>query len=178
MPGGPVDVSGGKPRDSQRYRQLIVQARGIIKTGITTALNRQVAIHAPMEIVVARLDFRMPGLSRRRNRIIANCGRAVFKGTLADLKERLGIEVAEVNSACTSRECEPCGGVDRRNRKSQSEFRCLHCGYAAHADVQGAKIVANALSSHERQWFRIKLSSGRRSPGKAHSAAPPPLSSV
>jgi putative transposase len=111
-----------------------------------TALNRLVDIHAAAEIAVERLDLRMPGLSRRLNRIITNCGRAVFKAKLADLNERFGIATAEINPAYTSQECEPCGFEDRRNRKSQSEFRCLHCGHTAHADVNGAKVVAKRPS--------------------------------
>jgi putative transposase len=134
--------SGGKPRDSRRYCDLVARVRGIIKTRVNTALNRLVDIHAPMEIVVEQLDFRMPGLSRRLNRILTNCGRAVFKAKLADLAERFGIAGAEVNPAYTSRECSRCGFVDRGNRKSQSQFCCLHCGHTAHADVQGAKVIA------------------------------------
>jgi putative transposase len=64
--------SGSKPRDSQRYRALVKRVRGLLKTRINTALNRIVAIHAPGELVVERLDFRKPGLSRRLNRILTN----------------------------------------------------------------------------------------------------------
>ena len=35
-----------------------------------------------------RLDFRMPGLSRRMNRILTNCGRGVLRAKLQDLEER------------------------------------------------------------------------------------------
>jgi putative transposase len=83
----------------------------------------------------------MPGLSRRLNRIITNCGRAVFKAKLADLNERFGIATAEINPAYTSQECEPCGFVDRGNRKSQCE-----CRHTAHADVNAAKVVAKRRS--------------------------------
>ena len=134
--------SGEKPRDSERYCGLVDRVRGIIKTRINGALNRLVDIHRPAEIVVDRLDFRMPGLSPRLNRIITNCGRSVFVAKLADLGEKFGIKVAEVNPAYTSQECDHCGFVDRGNRRSQSEFRCLHCGHRAHADVKGAKVVA------------------------------------
>lgn len=133
--------SGGRPRESRRYCTLVNRVRGVIKTRINSALNRLIDIHAPQEIVVERLDFRMPGLSRRLNRIITNCGRSVFKGKLDDLAERFGIEVAEVSPAYTSQECSRCGFIDRGNRRSQSEFRCLHCGHTAHADVDGAKVI-------------------------------------
>jgi putative transposase len=133
--------SGGKPRESERYRGLVDRVRGIVKTRINTALNRIVSLHAPAEIVVERLDFRMPGLSRRLNRIITNCGRAVFKSKLADLKDKFGIEAVEINPAYTSQECSRCGYVARENRLSQSRFRCVHCGHTAHADVDGAKVI-------------------------------------
>jgi len=133
--------AGGKPRDSARYRGLVDRVRGIVKTRINTALNRIVSLHAPAEIVVERLDFRMPGLSRRLNRIISNCGRAVFRAKLADLKDRFGVEAAEINPAYTSQECSRCGFVSRENRLSQSRFRCVQCGHTAHADVDGAKVI-------------------------------------
>jgi len=117
------------------------RVRGIVKTRINTALNRIVSLHAPAEIVVERLDFRMPGLSRRLNRIISNCGRAVFRAKLADLKDRFGVEAAEINPAYTSQECSRCGFVSRENRLSQSRFRCVQCGHTAHADVDGAKVI-------------------------------------
>lgn len=67
----------------------------------------------------------MPGLSRRLNRIIANCGRAVFRAKLADLKDRFGIEAVEINPAYISQECSRCGYVARDNWISQSRFRCV-----------------------------------------------------
>jgi putative transposase len=137
---------GGKPRDSRRYRALIARTRGLIKTRVNTALTRIVEIHAPREIVAERLDFRMPGLSRRLNRILANCGRAAFKAKLKDFNDRFGIVTAEINPAYTSQECSACGFVAGANRKSQSEFRCIHCGHTAHADVDGTKVIARRRS--------------------------------
>jgi putative transposase len=32
--------------------------------------------------------------------------------------------------------------MDKANRKTQSEFQCVQCGYAEHADVVGAINVA------------------------------------
>ena len=145
--------SGGRARDSQRYCALVNRVRGIIKTRLNTALNLLVNIHTPAEIVVERLDFRLPGLSRRLNRIITNCGRGVFKSKLEDLQQKFGIKLADVNAAYTSQECVRCHFVDRGNRKSQSEFRCLHCGHTAHADVNGAKVVTARRSRGLDQRF-------------------------
>lgn len=55
-----------------------------------------------------------------------------YKGKLA------GVPVVTVDPRNSSRTCSECGHCDRRNRKSQSEFVCLHCGYSANADYNAA----------------------------------------
>ena len=137
---------GEKPRDSQRYRTLVTQVRGMLKTRINTALNRIVAIHAPRELIVERLDFRFPGLSRRMNRLLTNCGRAVFRAKLADLHDKFEITATEVPAPYTSQECSLCHYVDAKNRPSQSKFACRFCGSRKHADVNAARVIAQRRS--------------------------------
>jgi len=93
--------SGDKPRNSARYRSLITRLRGMLKTRINASLNALVGIHAPAELVVERLNFRSPELSKPMNRLVTNCGRAVFRQKLADLQEKLGIAAVEVPSPYT-----------------------------------------------------------------------------
>ena len=127
-----------KPRMSARYRRLVERVRGILKTRINMALNDIVKVHRPAVLHVERLNFRLPDLSKRMNRILSNCGRSVFKAKLADLQERFGIVAEEVPAPYTSQECTSCHYVDRRNRRSQSRFECRFCGARKHADVSGA----------------------------------------
>lgn len=133
--------SGGKPRDSERYRNLVTRVRGMLKTRINAALNRIVQVHAPGELMVERLDFRLPGLSRRMNRLVTNCGRAVFRTKLGDLHDKFGITATEVPAPYTSQECSLCHYVDARNRTSRSKFACRWCGSVKHADVNGSRTV-------------------------------------
>ncbi len=53
-----------------------------------------------------------------------------------------GIPVILVDPRHTSQQCSNCGFIDKSNRKSQSEFLCLSCGYADHADRNAAKNIA------------------------------------
>ncbi len=138
--------SGGKPNDSKRYRKLVKRVRGMLRTRINAALNRIVALHGPASIEVERLDFRSPGLSRRMNRLVTNCGRSVFRAKLADLKDKFGIVATEVPSPYTSQECCSCHYVDAKNRRSQSKFLCRFCGRKMHADVNGARTVTQRRS--------------------------------
>ncbi len=45
------------------------------------------------------------------------------------------IPVYLIDPKYTSQHCWCCGYIDRENRKTQSEFFCIKCGYAEHADI-------------------------------------------
>ena len=53
-----------------------------------------------------------------------------------------GVVVWSVDPRNTSRTCSQCGFCDKRNRKTQSHFECLQCGYVAVADVNAAINIA------------------------------------
>jgi len=49
--------------------------------------------------------------------------------------------VLTVLPAYSSQECSACGSIDAANRRTQSEFRCLKCGFAANADHNAASVI-------------------------------------
>ncbi len=55
--------------------------------------------------------------------------------------ERKGITVAFVDPAYSSRTCSKCQHCEKKNRKSQSRFRCQKCGYTADADYNAAQVL-------------------------------------
>lgn len=58
-------------------------------------------------------------------------------------KARLtGIPVLFVDPRNSSRECSQCGYTDKANRKSQADFLCGQCSYAAPADYNAAVNIA------------------------------------
>lgn len=60
---------------------------------------------------------------------------------LAYKAEAAGVPVILVEARNTSRTCPQCGHCAKENRRSQSEFLCVKCGFQAHADVVGATNV-------------------------------------
>jgi putative transposase len=52
-----------------------------------------------------------------------------------------GIPVVMVDPRDTSRTCSECGHRAKANRKTQAEFRCLHCGFSADADWNAARNI-------------------------------------
>ena len=47
----------------------------------------------------------------------------------------------KVNPAYTSQTCSSCGYVSKKNRKTQSEFKCISCGFECNADLNAAKNI-------------------------------------
>lgn len=138
-----VRRSGLKPRQSRRYVEHVTRLRGFITTEMRRVLNRYVAVRKPSTILLERLDFSSPDLSRRMNRILQNCGRSVLKSKIQALKEEFGVETTEVVAAYTSQTCSCCGYTDRRNRKTQASFSCLWCGRKLHADVNASRNIGS-----------------------------------
>jgi putative transposase len=129
------------PRCDREVRRL----RGFLRETINRVLNRVVERDAPARLIVERLYFRRPELSRRMNRLLTNAGRALVQAKLTDLTERFGIEVVEVQAAYSSQECADCHYVDAKNR-SGPQFRCRACGITRHADVNSPRTLRSRRS--------------------------------
>jgi putative transposase len=62
--------------------------------------------------------------------------------------ENVGKLVLFVKPAYTSQCCSNCGHVSRSNRKEQSKFKCVRCGFQINADLNAARnlsMLGNAL---------------------------------
>ena len=125
---------------SPRYDREVRRLQGFLKTEIGRVFNRLVETHAPKRLIVERLHFRNPDLSRRMNRLVTNAGRTIVQKKLKALTDEFGIEVVELNPAYSSQECHACGYVDRKNRKNE-KFKCLWCGRKVHADVNAPRAL-------------------------------------
>jgi putative transposase len=64
-----------------------------------------------------------------------------YKATLA------GIPVVTVDPRNTSRTCHVCGHCAKANRKNQTDFVCMHCGFSANADVNAARNIRALAAS-------------------------------
>lgn len=70
---------------------------------------------------------------------------AILRVFITYKAEERGIRVEGVDPRHTSQSCSRCGYQHRRNRLSQSEFRCRACGYQTNADRNGARNIAAKL---------------------------------
>jgi len=89
----------------------------------------------------------LENLSGIRDRITAPKPRrrTLHSWSFADLRAKIeykarlaGVRVVAVDPRNTSRQCACCGHVAKENRRSQSEFLCVSCGFVANADYNAA----------------------------------------
>lgn len=78
-----------------------------------------------------------------------------FVGYKAALR---GVKIAHVDPADTSRRCPKCGLIDKKNRRTQSTFRCVRCGFERNADLVGSW---NIRDRHKGLWSPVSRVPGR-----------------
>lgn len=77
------------------------------------------------------------------NRSIADEAWNLFEQLLAYKMSWRGGRVAYVDPRYTSQQCSMCKHTSKNNRKSQSNFTCMRCGYKANADLNASKNILN-----------------------------------
>ena len=133
------------------YQRLQSKIRSFVKNEIGRILNN-LAKEDLKELVVEKLNFAGGGMSRTMNRLLTRAGRKALQAKLVRLNEEQGVTTTEVQPAYTSQMCARCGYVDKRNRQTQSKFKCHCCGHTCNADVNAA---FNIL---QRRSLKISLS--------------------
>jgi putative transposase len=78
------------------------------------------------------------------NKSILDQGWGEFRRQLEYKQAWRGGDVLAINPRNTSRTCPACNYVSAENRKSQSRFECVECGYAENADLNAAINILRA----------------------------------
>jgi len=134
---------------SRHYNALVGNLRNYLKNEINRVINNIVDRYQPKKIIVEKLDFRSPKLSRSFNRLLSNMGRKIIQEKFDSINEEFGIIIVYVPAPYSSKGCSFCGYVDPKNRTSQSSFVCRHCNKKLNADVNASRNL-DMRSSHEK----------------------------
>ena len=83
------------------------------------------------------------------NRILKLCHFGEIKDIIKRMasKEKYGIPVSFVPSYYSSQICPYCGYIEKKNRKTQEELKCVNCGRDYPADLKAARVLATYLCS-------------------------------
>lgn len=108
---------------------------GIAKRLVGTALSRQKAL--ALEDLKG-IRQRASGLNRQMRWLLGNWAFTDLAAKIAYKAAEAGVPVIYVDPRNTSRTCNRCRHCEKANRKSQSQFLCLKCGFEANADFNAA----------------------------------------
>lgn len=93
-------------------------------------------------------------------------------GELRRNVEYKAAHIVAVDPRNTSRKCHECGHVDKGNRTTQADFKCLACGHAGNADVNAAlNVMARGIgASGRRPAFALATGATRQPSSRALAA--------
>jgi putative transposase len=138
----------------QRVYARIANARSDYLHKISTTISQNYGVVCVEHLRVSAMsrsgltasDSRSASVSAKRglNKSILDQGWFEFRRQLAYKLAWQGGRLIAVSPSNTSITCPNCKHVNHRNRTSQSEFRCVACGFEENADVVGAVNVLRA----------------------------------
>jgi putative transposase len=126
------------------FNRIRRRERNFIKTITHTIAKRIVADARALSLGIALEDLRgarerTTAKVRKRQRYQQSCWAYHMLQQFIAYKAALkGVPVLFVDARYSSQTCPHCGFRHRKNRTSQSEFKCRQCGYSAHADFVAA----------------------------------------
>jgi putative transposase len=132
-------------RAHARVRNVRRDALHKATTSIATRFGRVIIEDLKVKNMTAGGGSRKRGL----NRVVLDVAFGEFRRLLEYKGKLYGCSVEAVPPHYTSQRCSACGHVEKGNRISQSEFRCLACGHGANADLNAAINILRAASSSD-----------------------------
>ena len=133
---------------NQRHRWAHDTSKRISGRAYTVAVE-DLNVKAMTKSAKGTLD--KPG---RRIKQKAGLNREILKTNWGQLRRMLDYKAGRlvaVNPRYTSQQCFACGHVDKDNRRTQADFKCIQCGYECNADVNAAQnIRASATGASGR----------------------------
>lgn len=136
----------GKQADFQRTENHRI-SKQIVQVAKRT--ERAIAIEE-----LAGIRGRVTANKKQRTRL-SNWGFAQLR-IYIEYKARLaGVPVYAIDPRNTSRQCERCGCIDKKNRQTQSLFLCICCGYTQDADFNAARNIRVRGLSTSREGLGV-----------------------
>jgi len=80
---------------------------------------------------------------RRLRKKLHSWSFAQLRATIGYKAAGAGVRSVAVDARYTSQQCSCCGHTSRSNRPNQATFSCVACGFACHADLNAARVIAS-----------------------------------
>lgn len=174
---------GSKRREIMRQRMAkAIRRKRNIGRDWRHQVSRRLADTAGMVVIedlqVAKMTRSAKGsLDAPGKNVAAKAGmnRTILATGWGELRRNVEYKAAHivaVDPRNTSRKCHECGHVDKGNRTTQADFKCLACGHAGNADVNAAlNVMARGIgASGRRPAFALATGATRQPSSRAMAA--------
>ncbi|EHN6577954.1 transposase [Salmonella enterica subsp. enterica serovar Anecho] len=141
-------------RKIQRLHSHIANIRRDYLHKVTSEISKNHAMIVIEDLKVSNMSKSAKGTAEQHGRNVkakSGLNRSILDQGWYEMRRQLeykqlwqGGQVLAVPPAYTSQRCACCGHTAKENRLSQSKFVCQECGYAANADVNGARNILAA----------------------------------
>lgn len=139
---GRLEVSLSDSRAEAYAKNEIGHALNFMISEIPNPNDASVAIE---RLSVKDMRFKL----RQMNRALRVSQLGYVRDKLKFKLDERGIRYRSVQPAYSSQQCSICGFTFKMNRRNQSEFSCLFCGYSANADLNAASNIAERFGDEE-----------------------------
>lgn len=147
-------------RKIQNQHRLIANKRKYYTEVVTKNIASRFQVVAIEDLKIKNMSASAKGTQDNPGKNVkqkAGLNRSILNGGFYNFRSKLEYKVIArsgtvipVNPAYTSQTCHACGHVSKDNRKDQSTFLCVECGYSDNADVNAARnILIKALASND-----------------------------
>lgn len=104
--------------------------------GVAKRTNRGIALE---DLTHIRSRIRA---TKKQRRILHSWAFADLRAKITYKSRLVGIPVKIVDPRNTSRQCQACGSVSKKNRPTRDKFACQSCGFTADSDTNAASNIA------------------------------------
>ena len=134
-------------RSATRKLKAVRHREQRFRTDVNHVVSKRLVSAMPTGTTIVLEDLthirdRAKGKGKRQRRQMASWSFADLQAKITYKAQTRGIRVLLVDPAYTSQTCPRCGHVDSENRKTQSLFSCVSCGYQSNADRVAALTLA------------------------------------
>lgn len=84
----------------------------------------------------------LTGVTENANRFLKNWSYFDLQTKIEYKAKEAGIKVVYIKPKYTSQRCSKCGYIDKENRPTQANFKCLICGFEENADYNATQNIA------------------------------------
>lgn len=97
------------------------------------------------------------GKNEKNSFVLRNWSYYELQSMIENKAKSVGIKVNKIDPRYSSQRCSCCGFIHEDNRQTQSNFKCVECGFEDNADYNASKNISNASTKEYQNQIKKHL---------------------